>query len=437
MTLPITGRCARVNISGKTYADSGVIWQFHTQKAPPVPFFKLSPSTGSIDVPTNPTLEWSPSAGATAYYYCYDTSGDNTCAGSWTSNGTDTSVALAGLSYATTYYWQVYSMNAQGQVQSDSSAWWSFTTISAAPAAFNKINPTNSSSNQSLTPKLYWWSPELANGETSFSYCINTAASCPVDGWVSIAIQDLNNPIAISPALAYNTTYYWQLKALNDGGTTYADGVTGWWSFTTQKTGPTSTDQTFSVAEDGILEATLSATSNYTKTFTLVGGLPAGQFHLNSDGSFTYSPNANFNGQATFQFLVSDGYNTPAGPYTATITVTSVEDQPVINSIPTQVVNAGDLLVFLATATDGDTPYGDTLAFSLTAPKSLPDGVQISADGVFTWAVPDTMASGVYTFTITVTDSTGRSASTDVDGVVNPGIPVTGGLTIFLPLIVH
>jgi len=38
--------------------------------------------------------------------YCYDTTNDNACS-AWTSAGASTSVGLSGLSYATTYYWQV------------------------------------------------------------------------------------------------------------------------------------------------------------------------------------------------------------------------------------------------------------------------------------------------------------------------------------------
>ena len=423
-----------VNISGQTYADSGVIWQFHTITSPPTPFVKLEPLTGSVDEPTNPTLEWSPSTDATGYYYCLDTTDNNTCDTSWTPAGTQTSIDLSGLAYATTYYWQVYADNSQGQVYADGGTWWSFTTISGLPADFNKFNPVDGAVNQSLTPHLYYWSPEPEGNGTTFSYCINTAPNCS-GSWV---IVNENDPIVITSSLAFDTTYYWQVKAQNNVGTTYADGSgeAGWWSFTTHLAPPTSSNQSFSVAEDHTLSTSLSASSGYQSlTFTLVGGLPAGSLHLNSDGSFTYTPAANFNGTASFQFLVSDGYNPPVGPYTATITVTPVPDAPVLNDIPDQVVNAGDLLVFLATATDADTPYGDTLTFSLAAPNPLPAGVQMGTNGIFSWAVPETFNPGVYSFTAKVTDSTGLFDTKTFDVIVSSGVPVTGGQSIFLPFI--
>ena len=127
----------------------------------------------------------------------------------------------------------------------------------------------------------------------------------------------------------------------------------------------------------------------------------------------------------------------PVGPYTATIDVTPVDDAPVLDIIPDQVVNAGDLLIFLATAADADTPYGDTLTFSLVGPDPLPAGVLISASGVFSWAVPDTQAPDLYTFTVKVIDSSGLSDTQTVDIVVGAGIPVTGFPMIFLPLVLH
>ena len=49
---------------------------------------------------------------------------------------------------------------------------------------------------------------------------------------------------------------------------------------------------------------------------------------LNADGSFTYTPNANFNGTDSFTYTASDG---TAGSNVATVTITvdAVNDAPV------------------------------------------------------------------------------------------------------------
>jgi len=58
----------------------------------------------------------------------------------------------------------------------------------------------------------------------------------------------------------------------------------------------------------------------------------ATSFALNSDGSFSYTPNANFNGSDSFQYKANDG-SLDSNTVTVTITVNAVNDAPV-NSMP-------------------------------------------------------------------------------------------------------
>lgn len=97
-----------------------------TAVVPPLPFNKTSPADGAANQPTSLTLTWETSAGASSYEYCYDTSNNDTCNTSWTSAGTSTSVAVAGLTPLATYYWQVRARNAAGTLEA-SGGWWSFT----------------------------------------------------------------------------------------------------------------------------------------------------------------------------------------------------------------------------------------------------------------------------------------------------------------------
>lgn len=94
---------------------------------PPGALSKSDPTNGAISQPTNPTLSWGASSGANSYEYCYDTTNDGVCDGSWISTGTNTSIALSGLDNNTTYYWQVQSVNAGGTTYADGGTWWSFT----------------------------------------------------------------------------------------------------------------------------------------------------------------------------------------------------------------------------------------------------------------------------------------------------------------------
>jgi predicted extracellular nuclease len=95
----------------------------------PGAFGKLSPADGSTRQGVSVTLTWQAAPLATGYWYCYDTSNDDLCAG-WVSAGTATSATISGLSYNTTYYWQVKAGNGVGYSWANGSvgAHWSFST---------------------------------------------------------------------------------------------------------------------------------------------------------------------------------------------------------------------------------------------------------------------------------------------------------------------
>jgi len=204
----------------------GPLWSFTTAAMPPGAFGKSSPGNGATDVSTSPTLSWNASTDASAYEYCYDTTNNDTCDGSWTSTGTNTSAALSGLSNNTTYYWQARAVNAGGTTYANDGAWWSFTTIVAPPGAFNKTGPANGITGISISPTLSWGA---SSGAASYEYCYDTTDNATCDGaWTSVGG---NTSVGLSGLLT-DTTYSWQTRAVNAGGTTYADSGT-WWSFTT------------------------------------------------------------------------------------------------------------------------------------------------------------------------------------------------------------
>ena len=80
----------------------------------PGAFSKSSPANAVSGAGTSLTLTWEPSIDAISYEYCYDTTNDNACSSSWTSTGTTLNAYPTGLSYNTTYYWQVRAVNPSG-----------------------------------------------------------------------------------------------------------------------------------------------------------------------------------------------------------------------------------------------------------------------------------------------------------------------------------
>ncbi|MGE0886820.1 MAG: Ig-like domain-containing protein [Blastocatellales bacterium] len=117
---------------------------------------------------------------------------------------------------------------------------------------------------------------------------------------------------------------------------------------------------------------------------------------------FTYTPNLNFNGVDRFTVIASDG-KLDSAPATAVITVSPVNDPPVINVPAAQSVNEGQLLLFSVSATDPDS--GQSLTITATG---LPEGANVmsTAPGTmqFRWT-PNFNQSGNYTISFKATDN--------------------------------
>ena len=215
------------NLFGTTYAEGSemAFWQFTTGDLPGA-FGKTSPMDESTGVSLSPVLSWSASSGVDRYDYCLDNSDNGRCDTTWVENGSRTSVSLNGLSSGTTYYWQVRAVNGIGTTYAEDSAtaYWQFTT-GMPPGAFAKIEPSNGEVNVSLSPTLYWAS---SSGANSYEYCIETEDDGICSGsWVNTGLSTSFDLSGLSPG----ATYFWQVRATNDFGMTYANG--GDWSFTT------------------------------------------------------------------------------------------------------------------------------------------------------------------------------------------------------------
>ncbi len=216
------------NGAGTTYADgsSTAWWSF---KVVPLPgaFNKTSPANGATNQSVNPTLSWGASSNVVNYQYCIDTVNNNLCDTSWISTGTTVSAALTSLTPGK-YYWQVSATNIKGTTYANGSAtaWWSFTIV-PLPGAFGKSGPANGALNQPTNPTLSWGA---STGAASYAYCIDTINDNACNtSWISTGTGRTK---ALS-GLVHGTIYYWQVRAINTTGFTYADGdITAFWSFT-------------------------------------------------------------------------------------------------------------------------------------------------------------------------------------------------------------
>ncbi len=134
-----------------------------------------------------------------------------------------------------------------------------------------------------------------------------------------------------------------------------------------------------------------------------------GILKLNADGSFIYSPEANFNGQDSFTYKATDG-QLDSIPVTVTIKVNPVNDAPTLGELPSSsTLDELTTLTFIATANDIDNSV-NSLRFSLS---DAPAGAAIDpVSGVFKWTPTEAQGPGNYSFKVNVSDGSLTASKT-------------------------
>ncbi|WP_447971265.1 LamG-like jellyroll fold domain-containing protein [Nitrospira sp. M1] len=156
--------------------------------------------------------------------------------------------------------------------------------------------------------------------------------------------------------------------------------------------------QAYPVSEDGTLTVNASAgvlrndsdpDGDGLTVSLLAGPSNAAAFTLNADGSFTYTPVADFNGTDTFTYQVSDG-NGGTDTATATILVTAVNDAPVLDNTGT--------MTLTNIAEDHTTSAGDTVAaiISSAGGNRITDVDTGAVEGMAVIGVDDTNGTWQY-----------------------------------------
>ncbi|MGE0607851.1 MAG: tandem-95 repeat protein, partial [Pirellulales bacterium] len=235
----------------------------------------------------------------------------------------------------------------------------------------NALVPLNADGSFSYPPKAKF------NGTDSFTYRANDGAAISKFATVTYTVNPVNDePVANYDAYSVNE------------------------------------DTTLNIAAAGVLTNDTDIDLD-PLTAVLVAGPSNGLLTLNADGSFSYTPNANFNGTDSFTYRANDG-TVNSNIATVTITVNAVNDAPVagggaayaINSDQTLSVSAPGLLTG---ATDLD---GDSLSPVLIAGPSS-GSLTLKADGSFTY-VPVNNFNGNVSFVYVVSDGNATSQQVNV-----------------------
>lgn len=142
-------------------------------------------------------------------------------------------------------------------------------------------------------------------------------------------------------------------------------------------------------------------------TATVVGEPVLGSLDLSTDGSFTYTPNANANGADSFTYRVRDGKG-GTDDVTVTIDVVAVEDAPVARDDSYTTSEDSPLSVAAPGLLGNDhDAENDSMVVSLGV-TTQNGTLALAADGSFTYT-PTADYNGTDTFTYTVTDANGGS----------------------------
>ncbi len=167
---------------------------------------------------------------------------------------------------------------------------------------------------------------------------------------------------------------------------------------------PVASSGSFATAEDTAFSGNLPAATDVdgdALTYAAGSTAPAhGTVVVNSDGSFTYTPTANFNGSDSFTYAVSDG--TATVERTMTVTVTPVNDAPVASSGSFATAEDTAFSGNLPAATDVD---GDALTYAAGSTAPAHGTVVVNSDGSFTYT-PTANFNGSDSFTYAVSDGT-------------------------------
>ncbi len=183
---------------------------------------------------------------------------------------------------------------------------------------------------------------------------------------------------------------------------------------------PKVVDDSVSTEEDksiiiNILANDYDDKTDLTKTKITLTQPVNGTVTINSDGTVTYKPNANFNGVDQFEYQITDAGGLSSDKAKVSINIDPVNDAPVVTKIvgdqnfySTRGINFKVNNVF--TEVDGE---GLSYSAALSDGSSLPSWVNFDSSTLTFSGIAPNQSENI-TIKLTATDDTGNSTSTDI-----------------------
>ncbi len=169
---------------------------------------------------------------------------------------------------------------------------------------------------------------------------------------------------------------------------------------------PVAMDDTASVQEDVMLSDDVSPNDTDVDggapTFTLVSGTTNGTLTFNADGTYTYLPNADFNGADSFTYEMNDG-NGGTDQATVMITVDPVNDAPVAND---DAETTAEEVLLSADVSPNDTDIDGGVPTFILFIGTSNGTLTFNANGTYTY-LPNPDFNGTDSFTYQMMDGNG------------------------------
>ena len=220
------------------------------------------------------------------------------------------------------------------------------------------------------------------------------------------AVVNANGTYTYTPAANYNGTdsFTYIINDGNGGTNTYTVSLV----ITSVNDAPVLTAGGSTTAEDtAISNGALPAATDVdgdTVTYALATGVSHGSVTVNSNGTFSYTPAANYNGSDSFTYTINDGHG-GSNTYTHSLTITPVNDAPVASS--TSVSTVQDTAITNGTLPAYNDADGDSVTYSLGTDATHGAAV-VSSDGTYTYT-PNSGYFGSDSFTYIISDGNGGS----------------------------
>ena len=194
---------------------------------------------------------------------------------------------------------------------------------------------------------------------------------------------------------------------------------------------PVAIDDNFETLENTVLNANVGSNDiegdGDNLTFTLISGTSNGTLTLNSDGSFTYTPNTDYLGSDTFTYELCDGDGCDQA--IVFINVDLPNEAPIATDDNFTVQE--DVVLNNTVATNDSDVNNDILTFTI---NQLPTNgtVVLNPDGTFTYT-PDPNYNGADAFSYSVCDPSGLCDQgvvfINVTSIVDPHVPQNDNYT--------